>query len=83
MPRLVKAEAGIKANVVPGKARAVVEGVDLKTLEAAAEAVEKETGISFVLEGDLPVMTVTAQGEGAHASRPRRERMPLQACWYT
>ena len=47
MPRLVKVEAGIKANVVPGKARAVVEGLDLKTLEAAAEAVEKETGISF------------------------------------
>ena len=29
VPRLVKVEAGIKANVVPGKAKAVVEGVDL------------------------------------------------------
>ena len=77
MPRLVKVEAGIKANVVPGKARAVVEGVDLKTLEAAAEAVEKETGISFVLEGDLPVMTVTAQGEGAHASTPQEGKNAL------
>ena len=77
MPRLVKVEAGIKANVVPGKARAVVEGLDLKTLEAAAEAVEKETGISFVLEGDLPVMTVTAQGEGAHASTPQEGKNAL------
>ena len=77
MPRLVKVEAGIKANVVPGKARAVVEGIDLKTLEAAAEAVEKETGISFVLEGDLPVMTVTAQGEGAHASTPQEGKNAL------
>lgn len=29
----------------PGKARAVVEGIDLKTTEAAAEAVERD-GIS-------------------------------------
>ena len=64
--------------MVPGKARAVVEGIDLKTLEAAAEAVEKETGISFVLEGDLPVMTVTAQGEGAHASTPQEGKMCLR-----
>ena len=31
MPRLVKVEAGIKANEVPGKARADLEGLDHKT----------------------------------------------------
>lgn len=92
VPRLVKAEAGIKANVVPGKAKAVVEGVDLETLEETAAEVEKETGISFILEGNFPVMSITAQGGGAHASTPQEgknaltgllvylSRLPLAEC---
>ena len=31
----------------------------------------------FVLEGDLPVMTVTAQGRAPMHPHPRREKMPL------
>lgn len=77
VPRLVKAEAGIKSNVVPGKAKALVEGVDIQTLEETAAAVEKETGISFALGGNFPVISITAQGEGAHASTPQEGRNAL------
>ena len=92
VPRLVKVEAGIKANVVPGKAKATVEGVDLKILEETARAVESETGITFSFEGNFPVTRITAQGEGAHASTPQEgknaltglllylTRLPLAAC---
>ena len=74
VPRLVKVEAGIKANVVPGKAKAVVEGVDLGTLEGTAREVEAETGVSFGCEGNFPVIQITAQGDGAHASTPQEGR---------
>ena len=92
MPRLVNVEAGIKANVVPGKAKAVVEGIEIAALEAAAAAVEAETGISFSFEGNFPVIRITAQGEGAHASTPQEgknaltgllallTRLPLASC---
>lgn len=77
MPRLVKVEAGIKANVVPGKAKATVEGIDVAALKEAAGAVEKETGISFRLEGSFPVISITAQGQGAHASTPQEGKNAL------
>lgn len=92
VPRLVKVEAGIKANVVPGKAKAVVEGVSVAVLEEIAGAVETETGISFSFEGNFPVIRITAQGEGAHASLPHEgknaltglllllTRLPLASC---
>lgn len=80
LPRLVSVDTGIKANVVPGKAQAVVEGFELPVLEECAAKTEKETGVSFAFEavstspfglvdgmaGSL--MKVTAIGEGAHAA---------------
>lgn len=77
LPRLVKLEAGIKANVVPGKAKAAVEGLEGKGLEEMAEAVEKETGISFTFRKTGSVMEVTAQGAGAHASTPQEGKNAL------
>ena len=77
LPRLVKLEAGIKVNVVPGKAWAVVEGVDTDTLERTAKEVEKETGISFSFEQAEGGMGITAQGEGAHASTPQEGKNAL------
>lgn len=77
LPRLVKIEAGIKANVVPGKARAQVEGLAQKVLEAAAQTVEKETGISFTFEERGAVIEITAQGAGAHASTPQEGKNAL------
>ncbi|WP_195416030.1 dipeptidase PepV [Enterocloster citroniae] len=77
VPRLVKVEAGIKANVVPGKAKATVEGIDLATLETLAEEMKAETSISFGFEGSFPVFRITAQGEGAHASTPQEGKNAL------
>lgn len=92
VPRLVKVEAGVKANVVPGKARAVVEGVDLEILEEIGRKVQEETGITFTFEGGAPAVGITAQGQGAHASTPQEgknaltglltliTRLPLAGC---
>ncbi len=50
LPRLVSVDAGIKVNVVPGKAFAVVEGLDPAEMEKVAADVTAETGVQFLLE---------------------------------
>lgn len=77
LPRLVSLDGGIKVNVVPGKARAVVEGLDQDVMKETAEAVTKETGISFELEADGGVTRILAVGEGAHAAHPADGRNAL------
>ena len=79
LPRLISLEAGIKANVVPGKAKAVIEGMEMAALEEAAKQMESQTGVSFSLEGQFPKITVTAQGQGAHASTPQEGKNALTA----
>lgn len=71
LPKLIKVDAGTKVNVVPGKSKAIAEGLDLAVVEAAAKAVEAETGISFALEPDGKQIMITAMGTGAHAARPQ------------
>ncbi len=50
LPRLVSVDAGIKVNVVPGKAFAVVEGLGREEMEKTAADVTAETGVQFLLE---------------------------------
>lgn len=69
LPRLVSIEAGTKINVVPPKARAVLEGFDIETVKKAADEVNAVTGIRFSFDLE-PVFEVTAYGANAHASTP-------------
>ncbi len=50
LPRLVGVDTGIKANVVPGKAQATVEGFEMTVLEECAAKTEQETGVRFMFE---------------------------------
>lgn len=79
MPKLVKIDAGLKSNVVPGKAKAVVAGVDDTVLNETAAAVTKETEVTFTLEGCEEGILITAEGEGAHASTPEEGKNALTA----
>lgn len=92
LPKLESIEAGIKVNVVPGKAHAVVRGVDVDEAHKIAEAVTGETGVRFELDQSGSVISITAVGEGSHASRPEEgnnaltglltylTRLPLAPC---
>lgn len=71
LPRLVSFQCGTKINVVPGKAKAVVEGIDEKTLNAGAKAAEEKTGVHFTMEDTDGRVLITAEGKGAHASTPQ------------
>jgi succinyl-diaminopimelate desuccinylase len=70
LPRLVSFRSGTRANVVPGAAEAVVEGLTPEKLRAAAEAVTEETGVAFEAAPAEGGVTIRARGESAHASQP-------------
>ena len=51
MPKLVKIDAGLKSNVVPGKAKAVVAGVEDAVLnETAAACYKRNRGYNLSLQ---------------------------------
>ncbi len=77
LPRLCAIHAGVKINVLPGKAEAVFQGVDTDVLEKAMKEAEEAIGIHFeaeysdyTLEKGDQTAKVTAVGEGAHAAHP-------------
>ena len=78
LPRLVKLEAGIKVNVVPGKAWAVVEGVDTDTLERTAKEVEKETAFPSHLSRQRAEWASRPREKGPMPPRLRREECPYR-----
>lgn len=71
LPKLVSIEAGSKANVVPGKANAVVQGLDLSDLCDLAKELEEETKVEFEIKAEEDTAYITAIGKGAHASTPQ------------
>lgn len=92
LPRIRSVEAGVKINVVPGTASAVVEGMDAAQISEIADAVEKETGVSCEVKATEEAVSITAVGKGAHASTPDEgvnaltgllvllSRLPLAPC---
>lgn len=79
LPRLVELKGGTKTNVVPGKATAVVEGLELAAVETAAKSVTEYTGVEFQLACDGALCTITAVGKGAHASTPQEGNNAITA----
>ena len=93
--KLVSLDAGIKVNVVPAKAHAVVEGVEREVLESIAKTIEKETEIHFLFSENGMQTIITAEGQNAHAAHPEGgnnaltglltyiTRLPLADCQQT
>ena len=50
--RILSIEAGIKINVVPGKAHATIAGLTEEEVCPVAEGVTKETGVQFELQAE-------------------------------
>ena len=75
--RILSIEAGIKINVVPGKAHATITGLTEEEVRPMAEGVTKETGVQFELQAEEDAIVITAVGEGAHASTPEEGKNAL------
>ena len=70
LPSIRQIHAGTRANVVPGVADAVVEGLSADAIRPVAETVTRETGVAFDLTEVDGGTAIHAQGESAHASEP-------------
>ena len=77
-PSVVSVNGGLKINVVPGKASAVVKGLKETDVKEITKKFEEETGLKFVFteEGDL--LKITAIGVNAHASLPHMGKNAIQ-----
>lgn len=67
-PRVLSLKSGEKANVVPGRAVLMLEGVSEMAARAAADETEKETGVTFTITEE----TAAASGENTDVS-PKKE----------
>lgn len=79
LPRVISVEAGIKVNVVPGKAYAVLEGLDDNLVRAESQKITENTGVEFEISGMNNTLKITAIGAGAHASKPEEGKNALTA----
>ncbi|MCD7920211.1 MAG: Sapep family Mn(2+)-dependent dipeptidase [Clostridiales bacterium] len=76
---LVSFHAGVKGNVIPGKARCVLSGLAAADVQAVADAVAAETGAAFTLTAEGNALSVLAEGEQGHASMPAHSNNALTA----
>lgn len=71
LPRVKSVASGIKVNVVPAKADAVVEGMSEEDLEAYIMAAEDKTGVKFTVSpAEDGALKIHADGVSAHAASP-------------
>ena len=71
LPRVKSVASGIKVNVVPAKADAVVEGITEEDLEGYIMAAEDKTGVQFTVSpAEDGALKIHADGVSAHAASP-------------
>ena len=70
LPRVVSVDGGIKGNVVPGRATAVIDGLTPEQAEAYAAAAGRRTGLNFHVRAQDGRVVIEATGVFAHASTP-------------
>ncbi len=71
LPRVVSVKGGFRHNVIPDKAEAIVEGMELEEILIHCREFSKKTGVNFSateLEGKVYIKAV---GVSAHASTPQ------------
>lgn len=76
---LVSFHAGVKGNVIPGKAYCTLTGTDIAAIRDTVDALTEETGVSFHLVQDGDALHITAEGIQGHASTPEHSNNALTA----
>lgn len=77
LPRLVEFKSGVKLNVVPPKAFAVLEGLEVSETEAVVKQLEEALGVTFEVTSENGLLKLAAFGESAHASTPEKGKNAL------
>lgn len=79
LPRVLRVSGGKIANIVPGKADALVAGIEASVIAEKAAALQRETGVVFTCQTAENGVAVHAEGAGAHASKPEDGKNALTA----
>lgn len=78
-PAVVSVSSGIKSNVVPDEAEAVIVGFRPEELERYVLSSEKESGAAFTLETTGSGVIVRCRGKSSHAAMPEGGNNALTA----
>jgi len=70
LPRVISMTSGVKVNVVPDTAIAVVEGFSEEEINKYCIDAAKSTNLKFTFDKDGESWVIKAKGAGAHASTP-------------
>jgi len=70
LPRVVSITGGNTTNVVPNRAKAVIEGFAVSEAEAFCREHSAKTGVSFSVRPEKGRLVVTAEGAATHAATP-------------
>ena len=79
LPRVAGLEGGIRANVVPPEARALVPGLDRACAQSLCASMEARTGARFTLADGAQGLEITCAGTNAHASTPEQGNNAITA----
>jgi len=69
-PHIVSIKGGVKFNVVPDAAEAVLAGFTAGEISKLAESASVRTGLQFSVEVQGDQILIKARGKGAHAATP-------------
>ncbi len=79
LPRVLSLKSGDKANVVPARAKLVLEGISAQELKPAVRETEKECQVGITAEEKDGRLEVSLHGLAAHASTPQEGKNALTA----
>ena len=79
LPRLASFHSGTVANVVPDRAVALVEGLDIEVIEEAAKSSMAKVDVQVTCTAADNGVSIQAKGRNAHASTPDRGENALTA----
>ena len=70
LPRVVSLTGGKTMNIVPQRAEAVIEGMELSVAEAFCSEYSAKTGVEMTTFADGDMLIIKAEGKASHAARP-------------
>ncbi len=74
LPRILEIKGGVKINVVPDRAEALVEGISMETLIAYCSKAKNTMGLQYSMKREnidgRSCVRIFVQGQTAHASTP-------------
>ncbi|MEA4965090.1 MAG: Sapep family Mn(2+)-dependent dipeptidase [Oscillospiraceae bacterium] len=79
LPYLASAECGLKSNVIPETARAVIVGIPAGVLRPYLDAAAEKTGAGFTAAEEQGAVEITCKGVSGHAAYPEAANNALTA----